>query len=188
MQNSPFYLLILAASILWHATPAFAESPPFPEPALPAEPPLPQLKVYAQTTFVSQNKEAKNCVIRSADELREAGLKPEIAAKLKLDEIDFTAKMVVIIESGMTNAFGVRLRLIEALADHPEVALIHWEFKPYFGGAAPPNQPGNPTLVLVLDHHKGDVEFRRKNWKWPKDLPPPPSAPPGGLPPGRPSE
>ena len=162
-----------------------AESPPvLPAQLAPAVEPAPEIKIHRQLQFVSQKAEAANHVIKAEADLGEAGLKPDIAAKLKLDEVDFTKQMVVIIESGMTNSFGVQLSILEASEATGGAAVINWQYKPYFGGAAPPDQPGNPTLVLVMDRHDGEVKFRRTNWQWPKDLPPPPSAPPGGGPGG----
>ena len=165
-----------------------AESPPeLPLPPAPDKEPTPGLKIHWQTQFVTQKTEAANHVIKSMDDLLKARMDPADAAKSKLDKVDFEKQMVVVIESGMTNSFGVQLSILDASATVGGDAVLHWQFKPYFGGAAPPDQPGNPTLVVVLDRHDGEVKFTRRNWQWPKDLPPPPSAPPGSGPgPGAP--
>jgi hypothetical protein len=107
-----------------------------------------------------------------------------MAKLLLLEKIDFKKKMVVVIRAGRVNAFGVRLSLLSvARAKDGKSATVVWQYKPYFGGAAPPIQPGNPTLAIVLDRFDGPIKFQRKNWRYPKGLPPPPSAPP---PPSRP--
>lgn len=83
--------------------------------------------------------------------------------------------MVVVIRAGRVNAFGVRLTLLSvARAKGGKSATVVWQYKPYFGGAAPPNQPGNPTLAIVLDRFDGPMKFQRKNWRYPKGLPLPP--------------
>ena len=89
-----------------------------------------------------------------------------------LDKVDFKKKMVVVIRAGRVNAFGVSLSLLSvARAKDGKTATVVWQYKPYFGGAAPPNQPGNPTLTVVLDRFDIPIKFQRKNWRYPKGLP-----------------
>ena len=163
---------------------ATAESPPVvPVPAKPAAEPASGPKIHQTHQFVSRKDAAANHVVKALADLGDVGMDPSTAAKLKLDKVDFTKQMIVVIESGMTNSFGVQLSAL-GVEKVDGGAEINWQYKPYFGGAAPPDQPGNPTLVVVLDRVEGEVKFKRTNWKWPEGLPLPPSAPPGGGPGG----
>ena len=113
-------------------------------------------------------------------ELR-AALGADFAAAQKLwllEKIDFKKQMFVVIRSGHGNSFGVQLSLLKVSHAKDGSATIYWQYKPYFGGAAPPNQPGNPTLIALVNRVDGPVKFKRKNWQSPKGLPLPPSAPP----------
>ena len=90
-------------------------------------------------------KKSVQTVCRSHAELKKV-LSAEFAAaskQLLLEKIDFKKKMVVVIRSGRSNAFGFRLNLLNvARAKDHKSATVVWQYKPYFGGAAPPNQPG----------------------------------------------
>jgi hypothetical protein len=139
-----------------------------------------------QAMAVSNTQQASaQTVCRSMAEMRRAA-GDEYAAVAKIlrpETIDFSKKMVVVIRAGRVNAFGVSVRVTKFVrAKDGKTATVHWLYKPYFGGAAPPNQPGNPTLVAVLDRFDGPVKFQRKNWQYPKGLPLPPSAPPSRPP------
>lgn len=130
-------------------------------------------------------RESSQTACRSITEMRRAaGAEYTALAKtLRPETIDFSKKMVVVIHAGRANAFGVELRITDfARAKDGKSATVHWLHKPYFGGAAPPNQPGNPTLAAVLDRFDGPIKFQRKNWQYPKGLPLPPSAPPSRSP------
>ena len=130
-------------------------------------------------------REAAQTVCRSLAEFRRAaGADFDALSKtLRPDKIDFAKKMVVVVRAGQTNAFGVKVRVtnVERASDGKSVT-VHWQFKPYFGGAAPPEQPGNPTLAAVLDRFDGTVKFQRKNWRPRIGDPLPPSAPPSRSP------
>ena len=139
-----------------------------------------KLRTQAQVISRSEKKPAQ-ATCKSLAELKQAlGAEYTAMAKLlRLEKIDFKKKMVVVIRAGRVNAFGVRLSLLSvARAKDGKDATVVWQYKPYFGGAAPPNQPGNPTLAIVLDRLAGPIKFQRKNWRYPKGLPLPPSAPP----------
>jgi hypothetical protein len=108
-----------------------------------------------EVMVISQTEQkSAETVCRSHAELKQA-LGAEFAAaskQLLLEKIEFKKKMVVVIRSGRSNAFGVRLNLLNiALAKDHKSATVVWQYKPCFGGAAPPNQPGNPTLIAVID-------------------------------------
>lgn len=139
-----------------------------------------RVTVIRAGTTVSQIDAASETVIRSAAELEKTPIDALLAKSLNLAGVDFEKEMVVLIRSGMINAFGVNLSILSTEVEDGELT-VNWQFKPYFGGAAPPDQPGNPSLVIVLDRFDGDVKFERTNWKYPEGLPLPPSAaPPGG--------
>lgn len=130
-------------------------------------------------------RDSAQTVCRSVAELRRAaGAEYTVLAKaLRPETIDFSKNMVVVIRAGRVNAFGVNVCVTNFVrAKDGKTATVHWLYKPYFGGAAPPNQPGNPTLAAVVDSFDGPIKFQRKNWQYPKDLPLPPSAPPSRPP------
>jgi len=145
------------------------------------------LKLRTQAQVISRTeKKSAQATCKSLAELKQAlGAEYTAVAKLLLlEKIDFKKKMVVVIRTGRVNAFGVKLSLLSvARAKDGKSATVVWQYKPYFGGAARPNQPGNPTLAIVLDRFDGPIKFQRKIWQYPKGLPLPPSAPP---PPSRP--
>jgi hypothetical protein len=140
------------------------------------------LKLRTQAQVISRTeKKPAQATCKSLAELKQAlGAEYATVAKLLiLEKIDFKKKMVVVIRAGRANAFGVRLSLLNfTRSKDGKTASVIWQYKPYFGGAAPPNQPGNPTLAIVLDRFDGPVKFQRKNWRYPKGLTLPPSAPP----------
>ncbi len=145
-----------------------------------------ELRTSAQVIAPATTKPAET-VCHSRTEVKVAlGAEHEAVAKqLLLDKVDFNKKMVVVIRSGAGNAFGVQLSLLKVVrAEEGQSATIHWQYKPYFGGAAPPDEPGNPTFAAIVDRIDGPVKFQRSNWRYPSGLPLPPSAPPSrpGIP------
>jgi len=146
------------------------------------------LKLRTSGQIVSQATPKPAAVAcRSVDELRQA-LGADFASAEKfwlLKGIDFKKQMFLVIRAGRVNSFGVQLSLLKMEQPKAGGATVHWQYKPYFGGAAPPNQPGNPTLIALVNRIDGPVKFQRKNWQYPKGLPLPPSAPPS-RPPGLP--
>ena len=143
-----------------------------------------KLRTQAQVISRTQPKPAQ-ATCRNFAELKQA-LGAEYAAMSKLlllDKIDFKNKMVVVIRAGQVNAFGVHLSLLNfTRAKDGKSTTVVWQYKPYFGGAAPPNQPGNPTFAAVIDRINGPVKFQRRNWRYPQGFPLPPSAPPPSRP------
>lgn len=145
------------------------------------------LKLRTTAQVISQSTPKPAAVAcRSAAEVKAAlGAEHEAVGKLLLlGKIDFKKKTVLVIRAGRVNAFGVQLSLLKVDRAKNGAATVHWQYKPYFGGAAPPNRPGNPTLTVIIDRLDGPVKFQRKNWRYPKGLPLPPSAPPSrpGIP------
>ena len=139
------------------------------------------LKLRTAAQVISQSTPKPAAVVcRSVAEVKAAlGAEQEAVAKLLLfEKVDYKKKMVLVIRAGRVNAFGVRLSLLNIARAKDGSAIVHWQYKPYFGGAAPPNRPGNPTLIAVIDRLDGPVKFQRKNWRYPKGLTLPPSAPP----------
>ena len=119
--------------------------------------------------------------MRSADDLKTAvGEEMRVAAKgMNLDKVDFAKYMVVVVKSGRTNAFGVRVTINKAeVAADRKSATIQWTYRPYFGGAAPPEQIGNPGAIAIVERFDGGVQFKKNVYQWPKGLPLPPSAGP----------
>lgn len=151
--------------------------------AMPATARSVKLRTSGQVISQTAGKPAA-VTCRGLAELR-AALGADYAAVGKmwpLKSIDFKKQMFVVIRSGRSNAFGVRLSLLKVDRAKDGSATVHWQYKPYFGGAAPSNQPGNPTLVALINRVDGPVKFQRKNWQYPKGLPLPPSAPPSRSP------
>ena len=136
------------------------------------------LKLRTAAQVISQSTPKPAAVVcRSVAEVKAAlGAEQEAVAKVLLfKKVDYKKKMVLVIRAGRVNAFGVQLSLLNIARAKDVSATVHWQYKPYFGGAAPPNRPGNPTLI---DRLAGPIKFQRKNWRYPKGLPLPPSAPP----------
>ena len=145
------------------------------------------VSVMRQASFVVQNDlQAKAVVLRSADELK-AAFDDELRTAVKgipLEEIDFVEQMVVVVKSGRTNAFGVRVTIdkIESAADGKS-AILHWTYRPYFGGAAPPEEIGNPGAIALVERFGGELTFQKHVFQWPRNAPLPPSAgPPPRIP------
>ncbi len=133
------------------------------------------------TTVSTTERESGQTVCRSIDELRRAAATEytALAKVLRPEKIDFSKNMVVVIRAGRVNAFGVNVSVTKFVrAKDGKTATVHWLYKPYFGGAAPPDQPGNPTVAAVLKRFDGPIKFQRKNWQFPKGHQLPPSAPP----------
>ena len=139
------------------------------------------LKLRTSGQIISQTTPQPAAVAcRSLDELRKA-LGADFGSAEKfwvLKGIDFKKQMFIVVRAGRVNAFGVQLSLLKVEQAKTGGATVHWQYKPYFGGAAPPNRPGNPTLIALINRIDGPVKFQRKNWQYPKGLPLPPSAPP----------
>lgn len=144
------------------------------------------LKISKQIGAISQNEtKASTTVCRSKGELKKALGKDATMAPYQghLKNLDFSKHMAVVIRNGQVNAFGTRVSVQKALvADDGKSATIHWQFRPYFGGAAPPRRPGNPMVVALVNRFNGKVGFKKSVWQYPKGLPLPPSAPPAPPP------
>lgn len=141
----------------------------------------PPIRIHCQSMFVSENTLTQTSMVcRTLSKLQLALGRDfdAIFKQMRLDKVDFETQSVVVIHSGNGNAFGVRLTLDKIeLAPESKSATIHWTHKGYSGGAAPPNENGNPTLVAVLDRYDGKIVFQRNIWQRPKGDPLPPSAP-----------
>ncbi len=140
------------------------------------------VSVMRQAGFiVKDDPKADAVVLKSAEDLAKAVHEEmRVAAKgMNLDQLDFTKYMVVVVKSGRTNAFGVRVTInkVEVAADRKS-ATIQWTYRPYFGGAAPPEQIGNPGAIAIVERFDGGVQFKKSVYQWPKGLPLPPSAGP----------
>lgn len=139
------------------------------------------VKIYRQAMFVSESDVTQTALVcRTLSKLQLALGRDftAISKQMKLDTVDFEKLCIVVIHAGTGNAFGVNLSLDKVeLAAESKSATIHWTHKGYFGGAVPPKEIGNPTLVAVLDRYDGRIQFQRNLWQWPKGTPLPPSAP-----------
>ncbi len=92
-------------------------------------------------------KKSVQTVCRSHAELKKV-LGAEFAAaskQLLLEKIDFKKKMVVVIRSGRSNAFGVRLNLLNvARAKDHKSATVVWQYNPT---SAAPRHPISPSKI-----------------------------------------
>lgn len=147
----------------------------------PAE--LRTLGIFRQKGFIAKtDSKSRTLVLRSGEVLRKALDEEAVQAAAKsLGKVDFKTQMVVLVKAGRTNAFGVRITVnsLDAPAKGKSATLT-WTYRPYLGGAAPPNRPGNPGAIAVVNRFDGDVKFRKKVYRLPPGTPLPPSAPPRG--------
>ena len=139
------------------------------------------VRIHRQAMFVSESDVTQTAIVCRTHSKLQLALGRDfdaVSKQMRLDKVDFEKHCIVVIHSGNGNAFGVSLSLDKVeLAAESKSATVHWTHKGYFGGAAPPNQMGNPTLVAVLDRYDGRIQFQRNIWQWPKNTPFPPSAP-----------
>ncbi|MFQ5734252.1 MAG: hypothetical protein ACE5KM_20130 [Planctomycetaceae bacterium] len=149
----------------------------------PAE--LATLGVVRQSRFIAKtDPKPRTLVLRSNAALQKA-LDEETLQKAarSLGRIDFKKQMVILVKSGRTNAFGVRITVNSLdVSTDGKSATLHWTYRPYLGGAAPPRRPGNPGAIAVVERFKGDVKFRRKNYRLPTGAPLPRVARPQDIP------
>lgn len=150
---------------------------------LPAEPARNPPKVIAEVTWVDgEVGTPAEFVIRSQDQL---ATKLNRAKPAPLAKVDFTKHMVVVIHTGTINYHGVKLNIEKLeVSKQGDILTVHWKYRPYFGGAAPPPVQGNLILAAVVDAFDGEIRFKKEVHQFKGT--PPPSAPPPSAPPRKP--
>ena len=149
----------------------------------PAE--LTTLGVLNQAMFISKADSKPRALVLKSEAAFKKALDEDVlqAAAKTVGKVDFKTQMVVIVKSGQTNSFGVRITVNSLeTGGKDKAATLNWTYRPYLGGAAPPRRPGNPGAIAVVDRFDGKVNFVKKVFRFPPGTPLPPSAPPGGPP------
>ena len=113
-------------------------------------------KVHARTAY---KLGATSAAIRSADELAKLNAKAEdVARALKVDKIDFSKQMLVVISGGPrpTGGYGVEYKSAEV---KDKKLVIHWVLKTPAKDAFVTQAFTHPMLVVLMDRFDGDVVF-----------------------------
>ncbi len=102
---------------------------------------------------------ATSAAIRSAEELAKLNAKAEdVARALKIDKIDFSKQMLVVISGGPrpTGGFGVEYKSAEV---KDKKLVIHWVLKTPAKDAFVTQAFTHPMLVVLMDRFDGDIVF-----------------------------
>jgi hypothetical protein len=102
---------------------------------------------------------ATSTAIRSAEELAKLNSKAEDVARfLKVDKIDFSKQMLVVISGGSrpTGGYGVEFKDTEV---KDKKLVVHWVLKTPAKDAFVTQAFTHPMLVVLMDRFDGDVVF-----------------------------
>ena len=117
-----------------------------------------EVRIHASTSA----RIASGTVIRSAAQLAkltnstEDKASAKAARSLKVDSIDWTKQMLIVISGGMqrTGGYSVEARSLKVKADK---LIVHWKLNKPDPGAMVTQAFTNPTLSILVDRFDGDV-------------------------------
>ena len=110
------------------------------------------------SNFSRRNRNA-SAVIRSADELAKLNAKPaDVARFLKVDKIDFSKQMLVVISGGSRPTGGYSVDFKGATVKD-KVLTVSWVLKTPAPGAFVTQAFTHPMLVVLMDRFEGKVVF-----------------------------
>ncbi len=114
------------------------------------------VKVHAQA---ATKLGATSGVVRSADDLAKLNVKAEdVARALKVDKIDFSKQMLIVISGGSrpTGGYGVIFKSTEV---KDKTLVVHWQLKSPGKGDFVTQAFTHPMLVVLTDRFVGEVTF-----------------------------